>query len=271
MMPYEGTSTPSTTTDSRIGDLEAKLYLARRKVEEFDQKCHSEARRREKAEREMQLHQDDALRGGTDLEYQLMENMLALDNRRREMENLKRDSEEKVLEIEEQLRLVRGRREGTERELVEKRKEAGELAAKLEELRLRATGLQNEAQGRKNNIKEMKNKSRYIERERDEMLQILENAVEEKEIEKRNRMQEAAVTEEELSRRRQAQAEERLSMRKMLSNVDNLLAKVGRGSNSTTEEAAAELGSIRETLRRHVRVCEDENSKYKSGRFHEEI
>lgn len=237
----------------RTADLEAKLRKAQGKVDEVVEKFRREEQRAGRAEKEL-LQTRTAMPGGSELELQLMHNLVQLRNRCVEVENEKKVEEAKVTGIEELLREERERHETTRDMMAVSDKERQELRASIDDLRAHAMQLEAQVSCKAQETRGQQKTLERISVERDETLELLERAIKQKESIKKTKRMEAEAAQAEIDYMRKLQAQEQNEVRRLLAHVDELLAKVGHGGN--LQDSLRKLVSIRDGMRELVKARE---------------
>jgi len=254
-------STDITSSSAKISDLESKLALAHRKVEEAVDKLQREQERARRAE--AQLHENrSALPGGSDMQVQLMQDFLQLRNRCTELENMKKSEEAKANNIEKKLAEQNEERAKTIAALTTEENENKEIKRTLEELKLRQKMLEEDAEKKEKLANDHTRNLERIGLERDETLNLLETAIRLKEREKHDGKKKAEEQKREIDRLRVEQQHEQREVRRLLAGVDELLAKIGRGEGSASPDELRELVSIRDGMRQLIKARERQEARH---------
>lgn len=249
-----GPGLPSSELALAQSDLEAKLKSAQRKLEEvLEQNRVQEVRARHA---ESQLQEAETKTGGSDMKYQLMAEIVNIRDRCLELDKLKADQEKKATTMEETLRIEENRREDAEKALKELDSERNELSAHVEKLRMQADLLEEEKTKRNSDTVKLQRELDMVSIERDETLELLERAVRQKEDLKRGKQNETQKAASELEKVRLEQEREQQEVRKLLTNVDHLLAKFNRAGlpSGSSSSSTNDLIGIRDSVRRLVKA-----------------
>jgi len=242
-------------------DLEAKLKSAQRKVEEVLEQSHAQEVRARHAE--SALKESEAKTGGSEMKYQLMAEIVNIRDRCMELDKMKAEEEKKAMQMEETLRYEETRREEAERTLRDIETERNELSSHVEKLRMQAELLEEEKTKRNADTVKLQREKEMVEIERDETLELLERAVRQKEDLKRGKQNETQKAATELERVRLEQEREQQEVRKLLTNVDHLLAKFNRAGLPTDSSSSStnDLIGIRDSVRRLVKANVSDGDK----------
>eukprot|EP00403_Amphidinium_massartii_P038200 CAMPEP_0178453110 /NCGR_PEP_ID=MMETSP0689_2-20121128/44622_1 /TAXON_ID=160604 /ORGANISM="Amphidinium massartii, Strain CS-259" /LENGTH=547 /DNA_ID=CAMNT_0020078899 /DNA_START=174 /DNA_END=1818 /DNA_ORIENTATION=+ len=233
-----------------LEDLEAKLKVYQRRVDEAVEAHRVEAQRAAEAEKKLKKSV-----GGSDLEMHLMRNLVQLREKCSEIENTKEAELAKVQDVEDQLNDERSRREETQKQLDQLQWQRNdELERERKHFKERAQELERAVDERNEEGRKLKQGMEMISQERDETLELLERAVKQKEQLKRGRRREVEEAHEEMETLKVRQDREQKEVRRLLSSVDHLLAKFGRSSSSLEPEALHELVAVRDSMRQLVRT-----------------
>jgi len=235
-------------------DLEAKLRIAQRKATDAAERARSENERANTAEKELQSARTP--RGGSDLELQLMQNLVGMRERCVDVEKTKRAEESKVSEIKAFLQEEQDRREEAERSLTQAELSKGELTTRIDALKQKAQQLEADVTERTKESTGLKHGLQMVSVERDETLELLERAVQQKEQMRREQGHEVGEAKTKIEQLHADQKRERGEVRRLLSNVDQLLAQLGR-DQETPSEAMRELISVRDGMRQLVKTSRE--------------
>mmetsp|Transcript_69233 Transcript_69233/g.150669 ORF Transcript_69233/g.150669 Transcript_69233/m.150669 type:complete len:544 (-) Transcript_69233:40-1671(-) len=237
-----------------VADLESKLNVAQSKVEEATERWKKEEQRAAAAEKKLQQSRSAA--GSSDLEYQLMTNLVALRARCMELEEVQKAEISKAQAAEERLDTERRGKNDVERALTDAEVLKSQLANQLDEVKGRATDLEKRKAEQERINKEQEQRLRAISVERDETLVLLERAVDIKEKRERDRQQKVDEANRELDRLRGEADREQREVQSLLSSVDHLLVRLGRGDQTQTVDELRELVYIRDGMRQLVKARE---------------
>lgn len=203
--------------------------------------------------------------GGSDLEMQLMQNLVLLRTRADELDRQAREEEAEKRRAIEELEKERKDKVGVGAEVARLQTLKADLASKVNELKTRSQDLEKEKNDRLQELKDLRGECDMIRGERDETMVLLDRAINLKgrEKEKQERLRKDADL-------KQSQLE-RLGLQKdkafatVLRDVDQLLARVGRGETGITssgENLRGELLGIRNEMRQLIR---ERNEKEPAG------
>eukprot|EP00747_Dinoflagellata_sp_TGD_P063616 gnl/TRDRNA2_/TRDRNA2_153539_c0_seq4.p1 gnl/TRDRNA2_/TRDRNA2_153539_c0~~gnl/TRDRNA2_/TRDRNA2_153539_c0_seq4.p1 ORF type:complete len:456 (+),score=113.08 gnl/TRDRNA2_/TRDRNA2_153539_c0_seq4:2-1369(+) len=239
-----------------IADLEAKLKNAQTRVDDATERCQEEEERAQRAELELKKNKERL--GGSDLEMQLMENLVQLRQQCMEMQKTRQTEEMQVQAIQDQLNEEKRLRQEAEKALLDAAKQRTELNQRIDSLKTRAQSLEAEVSERSQQMTGLQTGIQRVEYERDETLELLERAVKQKEQLKRGRRREVEEAQNEVERLREKQLADQTEVRRLLARIDMLLAKVGRDESGSNIETVRELVNVRDGMRSLVKVRENQ-------------
>jgi len=229
-------------------DLKSKLIEAKRSAEEATRKLEDEQLRASKAE--LQLANARTTNGGSDLEYQLMQNLVQLRSRVDDLGKNEKLEQNKATDARNLLQKERKDREQRDSDMVDIEKKKNELQQTLQTMKDDRDKLKGEVEKNTQENLALGSQLKMVSTERDETIELAERAVKLKEREKKVKMQKEA----EIDKLRKHQIEEHETFRNVLGGVDQLLAKLRKTeSGGGQQEAIRELLSIRDEMRQMVK------------------
>jgi len=229
-------------------DLKSKLIEAKRSAEEATRKLEDEQLRASKAE--LQLANARTTNGGSDLEYQLMQNLVQLRSRVDDLGKNEKLEQNKATDARNLLQKERKDREQRDSDMVDIEKKKNELQQTLQTMKDDRDKLKGEVEKNTQENLALGSQLKMVSTERDETIELAERAVKLKEREKKVKMQKEA----EIDKLRKHQIEEQETFRNVLGGVDQLLAKLRKTeSGGGQQEAIRELLSIRDEMRQMVK------------------
>jgi len=236
--------------DQVVVDLQAKLQFAHRRMDEVHQRLRKEEHRARKAEKDLQAIRSSTP-GGSDLEYQLMQHLVELRAKCKELDTESRKEESKYNEIENELEQERKKRMKAERTVNELAQKKDKLSDWVDELKKNRQELENQVKEVGEQNLTLQEELKLILAQRDEMFLLSERAVDQRDKEKKDKQQKLTEAERRLEQLRRKQKDEQTSLNSALGSMDQLLAKLDR-NELETKEAVRELQTIRHGMRQLI-------------------
>eukprot|EP00928_Gymnodinium_smaydae_P022565 TRINITY_DN18908_c0_g1_i1.p1 TRINITY_DN18908_c0_g1~~TRINITY_DN18908_c0_g1_i1.p1 ORF type:complete len:578 (-),score=113.42 TRINITY_DN18908_c0_g1_i1:264-1997(-) len=239
-------------SESILADLESKLLMAQQKVDDLNHRCRNEEDRAKKAEAKLEQVRKETP-GGSDLEFKLMQNLVELRARCEEFNKQAKDEDGKVASIAQQLAEERRQREEAEQEVSNLEQLKLSLVDRLDTLKSKTQSLEKELTDKSQHNEVLQRGLDVTARERDELLVLAKKALAHKEKEERDKLKKVGEVEKEKERILESQREEQDAILAVLGEVDQLVAKLGRGDVRETSDALRELSSIRHEMRQLIK------------------
>lgn len=234
-------------------DIEAKLRALQKTLGETEGKLRMEQEHVRQLEEQLSIR-DAKSQLGTDLEAQLMANLVGLRQRVVRAETEKDDEDRRLADAEAGLQQeqLNAKNSLTAKQKAEEDKKM--MQDKVDRMKKRIEELEGEIADRKRKHEDMDKGLSMISIERDEALELLERAVSQKEQIQRKHHNEFNETQRNIDSMIQEQKREQYEFRKLLSEVDSLLAKFGRAHDDVplSSDALRELLSVRDKMRQIV-------------------
>jgi len=227
-------------------DLELKLEMANRGLEESKKKRELKASRALEAEAELRSQRQNC--GGSDLQHQLMGQLVGVRERCRDLEVLRTEESSKTRAIEDKLKGERRQRELAQKEYDQIKKESSELMAKVKEIKAGDGPL---CAQEERSLKEMAVQKRdldVIAAERDETLVLLEKAMTQKEITIKLRQRDVDEKRRQVILLEENLQQDQEDIRLLLHQINMLLREVERRGKHQRPDTLHELLRIRDGM-----------------------
>lgn len=252
--------------DLVTNDLEAKLRTAQRNLESVKQELEEQKEEQERIKQQMKKKD---MPGGSVVQHQLMQDLIALREHCMEIER-KKDAEEAIAKsLQQDLRKEQDQRKEARQKWEESESAQKELQEQIEKLGKLAKDQEKKESTSKKVTDEIKANLEMITSERDETLELLRRAVSQKERLKVDKQRDFQTANEKIEKIQEQQKLADDKVRALLSNVDNLLGKFSQerdgGSSSTSgTQLQLELMKIRDHVRHLVTANEETRSQIQS-------
>jgi len=233
-------------TNLDILDLEQKLVLANRNLQESKKRHALEENRTLKAEEELRAMRKNY--AGSDVEHILMGNLCRVRDRCKELASASKDADSKYRAIEEQLTRVSDHYADIEKDFEQVKKERQELQAELAQLKQGRAMLEAQDECNKQSIKNQKHNLKMLAAERDETLELLDKAMTQKEQTKQGRQRDVDEKQRQVDALQDKRNGEQRDIRKLITSVDTLVAGLQRGGSYEEPATWQELLRVRDGI-----------------------
>eukprot|EP00929_Paragymnodinium_shiwhaense_P112821 TRINITY_DN81092_c0_g1_i1.p1 TRINITY_DN81092_c0_g1~~TRINITY_DN81092_c0_g1_i1.p1 ORF type:complete len:593 (+),score=153.33 TRINITY_DN81092_c0_g1_i1:106-1884(+) len=253
--PSSAVKTIVPRNDFGAKDMEAKLKLAQDKVKEAQEKAASENQKRSEVER--LLAQTKHGMGGSDLEFQLMNNLVQLRNRVAELESHEGSAQHRVDELKDRLKALGKEKEELRNAHTTLEKTHRAVNDRMEKLDAGQRDLDKFKKTKEKEVERHQKELETVTVERDETLALLQKAVELKEKEKHDRVVQVEKVNREMNKMLDHQRKEQEAFTKvqnLMNTCDGMMQKLH------PSQAAESLQALREA-RHELRVIVQDRAR----------